>query len=519
MPAEEKSVQHFSGSDSLPPAAEGDVECIFYEDHEHNRNNLRAALLPKKAEDKAEETCDNSSSTVTIRSASWSDDDDTSLLERKENGWMKIGLLGGRKKLVIILFSFVLVMFCCFCCLWRSSKVSSPEFHWSDFQTEFDMDIARSGLLVSRAAYCEPEKVLNWTCEVCQDYLPTFQLYNIYQNDTVNTLGLSGVLPEERLIVVAFRGTRNVENWIKNLKFFMRQYIVHSASADPQEEMGNSSGGDEEEDRRNNECQDCAVHTGFYEAFESMQTQLQIDVALLREQYPQYKVLITGHSLGAAIAHLSALDLLTLSSSSVTVKRVLPTSNQGMKKGGTYVIYESSRVREDAGHLALNATPPQPGLSLREVRITPIESDRLLLYTFGSPRVGNANFSQWANLMLSSSYRLTHNRDIIPHVPPASLGYRHVPHEIYFSNESDLLSFHHCNDNSRYTSVAGVGENIYHQHRRLYASVRTEKFGDEHNTNGDEDPTCSSGVWGATFSDHKMYLGMTTACRPDDLAS
>ena len=41
-----------------------------------------------------------------------------------------------------------------------------------------------------------------------------------------------------------------------------------------------------------------------------------------------------------------------------------------------------------------------------------------LVYTFGQPRVGNAAFVQLYNSMLPYSFRITNNRDIVPHVPP-----------------------------------------------------------------------------------------------------
>lgn len=57
------------------------------------------------------------------------------------------------------------------------------------------------------------------------------------------------------------------------------------------------------------------------------------------------------------------------------------------------------------------------------------------LYTFGEPRVGNAAFA--AALAASvTAWRVTHNADIVPHVPFEDLGYQHHPTEIWYNEAS-----------------------------------------------------------------------------------
>jgi hypothetical protein len=79
---------------------------------------------------------------------------------------------------------------------------------------------------------------------------------------------------------------------------------------------------------------------------------------------------VLGHSMGAALAHLCALDL---------------TSRLGAP----------------------------------DVRVA----------TFGSPRVGNAAFATFFRASVSQSWRFTHGRDIVPSVPLTLMGFRHVSRE------------------------------------------------------------------------------------------
>eukprot|EP01034_Spumella_vulgaris_P021439 gene21439-27470_t len=77
----------------------------------------------------------------------------------------------------------------------------------------------------------------------------------------------------------------------------------------------------------------------------------------LKAQFPSYTVVVTGHSLGAALSTLTALDFM------------------------------------DAG-------------------IGPIR-----LFNFGSPRVGNTAFANYASAKIEDRNRNTHYKDMVPHVP------------------------------------------------------------------------------------------------------
>uniref|UniRef100_A0A914P9C5 Fungal lipase-like domain-containing protein n=1 Tax=Panagrolaimus davidi TaxID=227884 RepID=A0A914P9C5_9BILA len=98
----------------------------------------------------------------------------------------------------------------------------------------------------------------------------------------------------------------------------------------------------------------------------------------LKNKYPTYNTLVTGHSLGAALASLTAA---TLSATNVVPK------------------------------------------------------NRLSLYTFGQPRVGNKEFADNYLNFVPEAYRIVHHWDIVPHLPTLGLkGYTHHKNEVWYNN-------------------------------------------------------------------------------------
>ncbi len=114
-----------------------------------------------------------------------------------------------------------------------------------------------------------------------EGFIPTKVLYN-HKND-LN--GLIGVLPSDNSIWIAFRGTESFQNWMVDFDSLQHQYATWP------------------------EC-DCKVHAGFDNAVNSIAYEFVAEIQRLRLQYPTYSVKATGHSLGAALAHLSALVLI-----------------------------------------------------------------------------------------------------------------------------------------------------------------------------------------------------------------
>jgi pimeloyl-ACP methyl ester carboxylesterase len=118
------------------------------------------------------------------------------------------------------------------------------------------------------------------------------------------------------------------------------------------------------------------------------------DTAALVALYPTAKLAVTGHSLGGSIATLAAVDIQT--------------------------------------------------------KIKAVD----IIYTFGSPRTGNLNFSQFFKKLFPQSFRVVHNKDIVPHVPNKVLGYWHVPAEVWLDADSNLTAVCGSDDENCSMSVA-----------------------------------------------------------------
>lgn len=139
-------------------------------------------------------------------------------------------------------------------------------------------------------------------------------------------------------------------------------------------------------------------------------------------KYPSFQVVVTGHSLGGAVATLIALGL-------------------------KHPMWEMT--------------------------------EKVQLYTFGCPRLGNEGFAVCAsNEFGSNSSRVTHYQDIIPH-SPSSLRYMHMRNEWYQPTEA--VDVKECS--------------------------------------GYEDPTCMF-QWGGkdlSIEDHLLYLGKYSQHKPPNV--
>ncbi|KAH7384655.1 Alpha/Beta hydrolase protein [Pyrenochaeta sp. MPI-SDFR-AT-0127] len=155
-----------------------------------------------------------------------------------------------------------------------------------------------------------------------------------------------------KLIVLSFRGSRSVRNWLTNLNFPVAPTTV---------------------------CATCSSSIGFWSSWLEAQSNVLSAITKARAQYPSYKIVATGHSLGGALASLAAG---VLRSQGVTVD----------------------------------------------------------LYTYGAPKIGLEGISQYlSSTSRGQTYRVTHKADPVPKLPPALLGYRHISPEYYVTSGNTAM--------------------------------------------------------------------------------
>lgn len=226
------------------------------------------------------------------------------------------------------------------------------------------------------AAYCKPsEGIANWTCSRC-NISKDIELLEFFDTKTLNTTDLMAATkfivlqgyvvaaPSMELIVVAFRGTVS-----SSLKDWIYDFDITKAKVSKYWDIPKDC------------VQDMEAHKGFLDAYEALRAGVMSGVTKGLAKYPNYRILVTGHSLGASLAILSALDL-----------AVSFPQNAHMIRHGT----------------------------------------------FGEPRTGTRDFASCVNITLpGQTTRMTHHKDPVPMIPQEFLGFYHVNHEVYLPNTVD----------------------------------------------------------------------------------
>lgn len=222
-------------------------------------------------------------------------------------------------------------------------------------QAPFNYTLAFDQLMLSYSAYCPKDQVGNWTCFFCRNnsQVASFVVVDTVTNETTNTfgyVGYSGTIAE-----VVFRGTiaSSLKNWITDL------------------DAGHSS--------IYPVIPGALVYTGFLDAWYSIKEQVVAAVQQVFKQIKPTEFYFTGHSLGAALSVLAAIEI-------------------GIESG------------------------------------LPITC-----YNFGDPRVGNTIFAEYFDSHIQTSWRLVNQRDIVPHLPGKEFGFWHIATEVWWNTSSHYV--------------------------------------------------------------------------------
>jgi len=140
---------------------------------------------------------------------------------------------------------------------------------------------ARTSLQLAQDAYCGKDAYMTHTYEgYAAGFIPTHVIYH-WSDDTQ---GFIGYLPSNNSIYVSFRGSEDIRNWLTNLSIDKKNYKSFP------------------------EC-NCDVHSGFYDAEQAIIGDVLAEVARLKGIHQTAAIKVTGHSLGAAMAILTGMDL------------------------------------------------------------------------------------------------------------------------------------------------------------------------------------------------------------------
>lgn len=165
---------------------------------------------------------------------------------------------------------------------------------------------------------------------------PTYPDIEIIPFDRDNIQGFFGI--QEDMLYIVFTGTNELSDWLNNLNTDYQEYIVGK------------------------------VHKGFFDALD----RVCYDVNKIVNNCKWHRIIVTGHSLGGALATLCA------------------------------------------------------------VRLTALQHN-VVCYTFASPRVGNRKFAKHANKILRY-HRVTCAGDLVHHLP-SIVWYNHCGSEYWFDHK------------------------------------------------------------------------------------
>lgn len=242
----------------------------------------------------------------------------------------------------------------------------------------YDPNLAWRALWYAKVSSCtNAAAVASWSCGQSCQYFPNFQLEGVFTNSTYDDLAFVGYDPEKNWIVLSLQGSEDIAEWITDADFKQAAAQTLFASAPS----------------------DAKIHDGFLHEWRSYSSQVlnAIDSVLAKNPNPAM-ILVTGHSLGGAVALLGGLKIIE----------------------------------------RFNTTIP------------------VSIYTYGEPRVGNPQFAAWAQEfgfaanLPHTQHRVTHKSDIVvglPNMDEFGTAWLHVPQEVWYDNDANV-SYVLCTGNA-----------------------------------------------------------------------
>jgi hypothetical protein len=159
-----------------------------------------------------------------------------------------------------------------------------------------------NNLMLSYSAYCEEPFLKNWTCYWCNSTM--VKEIKIFQNSSTNIYGYTGIYQKKSKLHKKIKKIQKSCCWLQrnsNSKFDkldQQSSRFNFLSTSKYSKCKNSSS-----------LFIISQQKGFYLNYLSVRSQILPMVRILTMKYPNYPILLTGHSLGAALSDLCAVDL------------------------------------------------------------------------------------------------------------------------------------------------------------------------------------------------------------------
>lgn len=200
----------------------------------------------------------------------------------------------------------------------------------------------------SAAAYCDPLNKAGVEIQCPDGICPavtnstSMTIGTFADTKKTDTTGFVAKDDTKKAIVLSFRGSSSIRNFVADAKIATESVPY---------------------------CGGCSVHKGFLKSFKEALPLIDKPLRSLIKANPTYKIVMTGHSLGGAIATIAALHY----------------RSQGIK---------------------------------------------VTLYTYGAPRVGDVTVSNFISQQ-GNNFRVSHKEDPVPRVPPTNFGFGTITPEYH----------------------------------------------------------------------------------------
>ncbi|PCH06628.1 Lipase, class 3 [Penicillium occitanis (nom. inval.)] len=132
----------------------------------------------------------------------------------------------------------------------------------------------------SAAAYCSANLETTGTALACNVGNCPAGADESSSSSFGDATGYVAVDESNEYIILSFRGSSNLENWIANLDI----PLIDVSSI----------------------CSGCTVHEGFWDTWETVASDVTSQIESALSTYPNYTLVATGHSLGGALAAIAA---------------------------------------------------------------------------------------------------------------------------------------------------------------------------------------------------------------------
>jgi len=237
----------------------------------------------------------------------------------------------------------------------------------------------------SASSYCDPQNKAGVEIGCPKDICPlvtkaeSMTMAVFRDTKVTDTTGFIARDDTKKAITIVFRGSTSLRNWVGANAMISTEGVPY--------------------------CKKCNAHKGFMTGLRESMSIVDRTLTQLRKSHPDYQVVAVGHSLGGALATLTAARL----------------------------------------------------------RATGIKTR---LFTYGAPRVGDVELSEWISKS-GENYRVTRLSDPVTRVPPTAFGYGTIHPEYHITSNatSGLTSASDIEVINNGSSDVNLGNLDFDEHR------------------------------------------------------